>query len=71
MALEMPDFITIEFFQKIFNINFSKGEKLRVDNFWGEFATKPGDNYASEMYRITIDYDVNGKKNRKTVILKV
>lgn len=71
MALELPEFINIEFFQEIFEKKFSDGKKLRVDNFWGEFATSPGDNYASEMYRITVDYELDYEKIRKTVILKV
>lgn len=71
MGLEMPEFLTIDFFQKIFEENFADGNKLKVDNFWGEFATKPGDNYASEMYRITVNYEVDYEKIKKTVILKV
>lgn len=69
MAVELPEFLNLEFFQNIFEKVYS--EKLTVDNFWGEFATKPGDNYASEMYRITVDYSLGNKKTRKAVILKV
>lgn len=69
MSVELPEFITLDFFQKIFEINFAS--KIRVDNFWGEFATKKGDNYASDMFRVTVDYEVNDVKTRKAVILKV
>lgn len=70
MAVELPEFLNLNFFQNIFEKVYS--EKLTVDNFWGEFATKPGDNYASDMYRITVDYTLHGnKKHRKAVILKV
>jgi Ecdysteroid kinase-like family len=69
MAVELPEFLNLEFFQNVFEKVYS--EKLTVDNFWGEFATKPGDNYASDMYRITVDYTLGNKKNRKAVILKV
>lgn len=71
MAVELPEFITIDFFQKIFEKNFANGKELFVLNFWGEMATKPGDNYASEMYRVTVDYEVESEKIRKAVILKV
>lgn len=70
MAVELPEFITLDFFQKIFEENFAGDKKLKVENFWGEFATKPGDNYASEMFRITVDYVLNDEKIRKAVILK-
>lgn len=66
---ELPEFITLDFFEKIFQREFDGN--LKVDNFWGEFATKPGDNYASDMFRITVDYELNGEKLRKPVILKV
>lgn len=69
MAVELPEFITLDFFQKIFEEKFDK--KLKVENFWGEFATKPGDNYASEMFRITVDYELDDEKIRKAIILKV
>ena len=69
MAVELPEFITLDFFQKIFEEKFDKN--LKVENFWGEFATKPGDNYASEMFRITVDYELNDEKIRKAIILKV
>ena len=69
MAVELPEFITLDFFQKIFEEKFDKN--LKVENFWGEFATKPGDNYASEMFRNTVEYELNDEKKRKAIILKV
>jgi hypothetical protein len=71
-AIELPDFITIGFLQTIFEKNFCTGSgHLRVENYWGEFATKKGDNYASVMYRINVDYELNDVKRRKPIILKV
>lgn len=44
---------------------------MTITSFWGEWATKKGDNYASDMYRIHVDYDHNGVKKRRPVLLKV
>jgi hypothetical protein len=71
MAVELPEFITLEFLQTIFEQNFAKNSILKVENYWGEFATNRGDNYASEMYRIHVDYEVNDLKRRKSIIIKV
>lgn len=71
MAVELPEFVNLAFLQEIFEKNFAYGKHLKVENYWGEFATKPGDNYASEMYRITVDYELNDDRKRKPIILKV
>jgi hypothetical protein len=72
-AIELPEFITIGFLQAIFEENFagSGGGQVRVENYWGEFATKKGDNYASVMYRISVDYELNDVRRRRPIILKV
>jgi Ecdysteroid kinase-like family len=69
MSVELPKFVTNLFLQKIFVKNF--GENLVVKDFWGEWATNKGDNYASEMYRIHVDYELNGTSRNKPVLLKV
>lgn len=70
-SVELPDFITIAFLQSIFEQNFGGNGHLKVENYWGEFATKKGENYASTMYRISVDYELNDVKRRKPIILKV
>ncbi|KAG5682325.1 hypothetical protein PVAND_011684 [Polypedilum vanderplanki] len=71
-AVALPEFVTIEFLQRIFVKNFgSPSSQIRVENFWGGFATNKGDNYASVMYRIIVDYELNDVKRRKPIILKV
>ena len=71
MALKLPNFVTKEFLQNIFSKNFDGSGYVKVEHFWGEWATKRGDNYASEMYRINVDYEINETKRRKPIILKV
>ena len=57
MALKLPEFITLDFLQNIFTKHFDGSGAIKVENFWGEWATKRGDNYASDMYRINVDYE--------------
>ncbi|XP_070493318.1 uncharacterized protein [Chironomus tepperi] len=71
MALKLPEFITLDFLQGIFTKHFNGSGYVKVEHFWGEFATKPGDNYASDMYRINVDYEYSECKRRKPIILKV
>lgn len=71
MALKLPEFITLDFLQGIFSKHFNGSGYVKVEHFWGEFATKRGDNYASDMYRINVDYEYSDCKRRKPIILKV
>lgn len=71
MAVELPSFVDTSFLQTIFERNFAGNGHLKVEAFWGEFATKPGQNYSSNMYRINVDYELNDMKRRKSIILKV
>lgn len=70
MTVELPSFLTRNFFEEIFTRNF-RNECSTVAGFWGEWATKKGDNYASEMYRIHIDYELRWVKKTRPVLLKV
>lgn len=71
MTVELPPFVTNSFLQHIFEKNFADGKSLQVKSFWGEWATKKGDNYASEMYRVHVEYEIDGANVSKPVLLKV
>lgn len=70
MEVELPNFITNSFFQGIFDKKFPN-QSLIVKTLWGEWATKKGDNYASDMYRIHVQYEDNQLIKTKPVLLKV
>lgn len=70
MAVELPDFVTCSFLQDIMN-KYLDDADLTLKNFRGEWATKKGDNYASEMYRIHVEYEVRGVAKTKPILLKV
>jgi len=70
MSVQLPDFVTKSFLQQVFQRNF--GETLIVKDYKGEWATKKGDNYASEMYRIYVNYEIDdGVTKTKPILLKV
>lgn len=71
MSVELPNFVTNSFLHEIFEKNFGGGKSLAIKSFWGEWATKKGDNYASEMYRVHVDYEIEGVSMSKPVLLKV
>jgi hypothetical protein len=71
MSVQLPSFVTISFLQEVFNKNFAAKKTLTIKQFHGEWATKKGDNYASEMYRIFVDFELNGEIMRKPILLKV
>lgn len=69
MTFKLPEFVSNSFLQEVFAKNFGAG--LTINGYWGEWATKKGDNYASEMYRVHVDYELNGVSKAKPVLLKV
>lgn len=69
--VELPVFITKSFIQDVYERNYAKGGTLLVIKFWGEWGTKKGDNYASEMYRIHVTYSVDNIIENKAFLLKV
>lgn len=70
-SVELPKFITREFLQNLVQKYLKDETTLKIGNFWGEWATKRGDNYASDMYRLHVDYTHLGVNKRKSVLLKV
>lgn len=71
MSVKLPNFVTNSFIQEVFAKNFEFKKNLEVKSFWGEWATKKGDNYASEMYRVHVNYEIDGVNMCKPVLLKV
>lgn len=69
MSFQLPKFLSNSFLQEVFVKNY--GEGLIVNSFWGEWATKKGDNYASEMYRVHVSYKLNDIITETPVLLKV
>lgn len=49
----------------------SEQREIKIVSFKVEPATKKGDNYASEMYRASIEYDQDGRRTKCKRILKV
>lgn len=70
-SIELPKFITMEFLQDLVQQYLKDETTLKITKFWGEWATKPGDNYASDMYRLHVDYTHGEVDKRKSVLLKV
>lgn len=70
MLVELPKFVTSLLLQETFRRNLSN-DGLTVTSFWGEWATKTGENYASEMYRIHVEYVINDASYKSPVLLKV
>jgi hypothetical protein len=72
MSVKLPEFITQELLQKILSINYKDEVKnFKVDNYWGEWATKRGENYASDMYRLHVDFRQSEVNKQKSFLLKV
>ena len=67
----LPDFVNIEFLQRIFHENFGKDGEVKVKRFSVSFATVKGENYASEMYRLIVEWSLNSVVQEKPIILKV
>ena len=70
MTVELPKFVTHEFLREIFASNYGD-ENLSVKSFRAEWATKKGDNYASEMYRVHVEIESNGEVKSRPILLKV
>jgi hypothetical protein len=72
MATKLPDFVTKQFLEPIIKKQFDHSDiKIKLIRFWGEPATKPGDNYASDMYLIHLELEILEQKVEKSIILKV
>lgn len=69
VQVQLPNFVTKEKLQEILRHNFNA--EIVVNNFSGEWGTNKGDNYASEMYRIRINYTESQKNKTKCILLKV
>lgn len=66
------DWITAELLERTLLAEEGANEcRFRVVGHKVEAATKKGDNYASEMYRVIIEYEMDGKRHKCTRIMKV
>ena len=71
--LNIPEWMTNEFFVEILNKEHNFLPNLSVINFHLSIATQKGDNYASVMYRAIVKYYFKPEKKlyEKTLIIKV
>lgn len=68
---KVPEWMTECYFLKVLQSDCSlSGDKIRLIRYNVEFATNKGDNYASEMFRIFLEFTRNGRAEEKRVILK-
>lgn len=58
------------FFRKMIKSIHQSEQLIELNLIKAIAATKPGDNYCSNMYRVTINYTLNGVPASKTVIIK-
>lgn len=70
MKAELPNFVTKSFLEEILRKKYLN-KQLIVEDFWAEWATKKGDNYASDMYRVHVTYKDGKAFETKPVLLKV
>lgn len=74
MALETPTWLNLCFAEKI--LRKSEGDNsIEVTDIFSKPATDKGDNYASDMIRITVEFshDQGGRRisEKKSIIIKV
>lgn len=67
----VPEWLNKDYLLRVLETDFQcpTGE-IKLDKFRVESATNKGDNYASEMFRITLEFSKAGKALRKRIILK-
>uniref|UniRef100_A0A182QVV9 CHK kinase-like domain-containing protein n=1 Tax=Anopheles farauti TaxID=69004 RepID=A0A182QVV9_9DIPT len=64
---QLPSFLDVAFLQRILEENLTEQEDpVRVDGFTGSVATRPGDNYSSDVFNILVRY--NDRKQIKLVV---
>lgn len=65
------EFITKELLQRALQ-NYTKDSKLQVTSYSLTNAIDKGDNYTSEMYRVTVEYSKDNNVNEtKSIVIKV
>uniref|UniRef100_A0A3F2YQ50 CHK domain-containing protein n=1 Tax=Anopheles albimanus TaxID=7167 RepID=A0A3F2YQ50_ANOAL len=63
----LPDFFNESLIQRI--LKEKLGNRVRIDSFTGTLATKPGDNYSSDVFSVTVHY--NGRKEPVRLLAKI
>lgn len=66
----LPEWFTKEYIENVLQ-NHYKTEELAVKEMSAQPATKRGDNYASVMHRVSVEFVKNGKTIKDSFILKV
>lgn len=51
--------------------NYENDTKLKVRDFSMTSATDKGDNYTSDIFRVNVNYLLNGKNEAKSLVIKV
>lgn len=68
---KVPEWMTECYFLKVLQSDCTlSGHQIRLIRYKVEFATNKGDNYASEMFRIFLEFTRNGEAEEKRIILK-
>uniref|UniRef100_A0A182SLI5 Uncharacterized protein n=1 Tax=Anopheles maculatus TaxID=74869 RepID=A0A182SLI5_9DIPT len=63
--INVPSFLNESFLQRILDENLNE-ESVRIDRFNIQLATKPGDNYSSDVFTVVVHY--NGSKEIHLVV---
>lgn len=67
---KVPGWLDDSYLLRVLQSDFGTAEGIAVIKSHVESATNKGDNYASEMFRITLDFVRNGNQQQKQIILK-
>lgn len=67
---KIPDWLTDDYFLKVLKSDSQPCDKIVLYKSQVESATNKGDNYASEMFRIVLNYTRDGFSEEKRIILK-
>jgi len=71
MALETPTWLNLCFVEKILRKS-ENDNSIQVIDIFSKPATVKGDNYTSDMIRITVEYSRGSKiKEKKSIIVKL
>lgn len=67
---KVPDWLNDSYLLRVLRSNYPSSDEILLKKTHVESATNKGDNYASEMFRIVLEYTRNGVFLQKPIILK-
>ncbi|XP_076544195.1 uncharacterized protein LOC117603563 isoform X1 [Osmia lignaria lignaria] len=74
MAVEVPPWLNIDYTKRILRLA-EEDNTLQVTNIFTKAATDKGDNYTSDMFRVTVEFTRNERENKvaekKSIIFKL